>query len=134
MTFTMRVLRVLGSCSIAVLVLQPTAASAGQVTHRSVKRIVPGMVLERLRMTPGPVRVFVLEVRPGKGLTADVALGGQALPVYGRTVPEIARSAGAIAAINGDFGGFRPAHAFAQDGDLVQTPIRHGNVVAFSSD
>lgn len=111
-----------------------TAGPDGNATvgvRRTSEEIAPGLVLERLRFTRGPIRAFVLKLHLGKGLVPDVALGSRLLPVYGRTVPEITLANDAIAAINGDFGGFRPAHAFAQDGQLLQTPIRRGSVVGF---
>jgi hypothetical protein len=102
--------------SVALLVLvAPGPAHAST----KVRRIRPGMRLITI-VDPGPVRAFVLDVRPAT-TSLDVALGARRFPGYGRTVPQIAREAGAIAAINGDMGLIRPMHPFASDGELVQT-------------
>ena len=81
---------------------------------------------------PGPVRAFVLDVRPA-ATSLDVALGARRFPGYGRTVPQIAREADAIAAINGDMGLVRPMHPFAQDGELVQTLQPHAAMFGVST-
>jgi hypothetical protein len=117
-----------GVGALAVLVVRvPGSARAST----NVRRIRPGVRLIRI-VDPGPVRAFVLEVRPTVA-TIDVALGAGRFPGYGRTVPQIAREADAIAAVNGDMGLFRPTHPFARDGELVQTVQPHSGLFGISS-
>jgi hypothetical protein len=87
------------------------------------KRIAPGLLFTRIVERQVPRRTFVLKMDPSRAVTLDMALAQATLPAR-RTTSDIARAHDALAAINGDFsvrGVGRMVHAFAQDGDLVQT-------------
>ncbi|MGH2739339.1 MAG: phosphodiester glycosidase family protein [Actinomycetota bacterium] len=102
-----------------------SAKAKGGARQRS-RKVAPGVKYTTWRR-PGPRRVFVLKVNPRKAATIDTALAGNQLGNLERT-SSMAKRHGAVAAVNGDFAiaGPRPAHAFAEDGDLVQTPIQSG--------
>ena len=104
-----------------------SAGSGGRKrTWSIVRKVAPGVKLIRIRR-PGPVRVFALRVDPRVRRPIDVALAGGGLAGLQRT-RAIARRHRALAAINGDFAlpGGKPAHAFAEDGDLKQTSFMSG--------
>lgn len=99
------------------------------------RRIAPGLLFTKIIEKKIPRRTFVLKIDPSRPLTVDFALATKQLPAR-RTTGEIARRAGALAAVNGDFGSrkARPAHPFAQDGDLVQTATQQGPLFALRVD
>jgi hypothetical protein len=101
---------------------------------RHVRELTPGLTWTRIRER-GPERVNVLTVDPATTMTLDVAMPTEVLAGYQR-VNDIATANGAIAAINGDFSVSpgRPIHAYAEDGDLRQTPLQQGPVFAASQD
>lgn len=101
---------------------------------RHVRELTPGLTLTRIRER-GPERVNVLTVDPATAMTMDVAMPTGVL-AGSQPVSEIAAAHGAMAAINGDFGvpPGRPIHAYAEDGDLRQTPLQQGPVFAPSQD
>lgn len=85
-----------------------------------------------------PRRIYLLTFDPEASPGAlDVTLARQQLPGYA-TVSAMAMREGAIAAVNGDFGLYpgRPAHGFADDGVLLQTPVvgKMGNGFGLSAD
>ena len=86
--------------------------------RRKIK-VAPGVRYERTRKAKSDV--YVLRVKPEAAATLDVALSNDRLSGHERTT-RMSKRHGAIAAINGDFGmpTGRPAHTFAEDGDLKQ--------------
>jgi hypothetical protein len=98
-------------------------------------RIAPGLTFTRIIDKRTPRLTYILRMQPAKPVALDVALAGDALPTR-RTVLEIAKAHGAIAAVNGDFGSNdgRPAHPFAEDGELVETSIQRGPLFALAQD
>jgi Phosphodiester glycosidase len=93
--------------------------------RRSSNRVARGVKLIRVAMSSGPVAVYELRIDPSQESTLDVAMPGHTLGSYAR-VSTMAQAHNAIAAVNGDYSrNGRPLHAFAQDGDIVQTGI-HG--------
>ena len=91
-----------------------------------------GLKLMRIQDRRGPNRIRVLKVNPGTRLTLDVALANETIPGHERTT-SMARRHDAIAAVNGDYtllpsdaGAGRPVNLFAEDGDLVTSPLIWG--------
>jgi hypothetical protein len=87
------------------------------------KKIAPGVLFTRIVERQVPRRTFVLKIDPSKAVTVDMALAKSRMPAR-RETSGIARAHDALAATNGDFSVRdvgRMVHAFAQDGDLVQT-------------
>ncbi|HSJ51169.1 MAG TPA: phosphodiester glycosidase family protein [Actinomycetota bacterium] len=117
-------------CLISLLVAVPAGADRegdpeGRTARAPIiktRRIAPGLTFTRIVQRKIPRRTFVLRMKPSKPVTLDVTLATASLP-SNRTVQQIAKAHGALAAVNGDFGSpslGRPSHAFAQDGNLVQ--------------
>ena len=102
---------------------------------RFTKTIAPGLTFTKIVDRKTPRRIFVLTVDIARPLTMDVALAGARLPARART-SRIAKRAGALAAVNGDFFTLAgaPLHAFLQDGQLVQTSTVIGVSFAVSKD
>lgn len=125
------------SC-LALAVFAGVAADtvgAGESAVRDVRtrKIAPGLTFTRIAQKRIPRRIFVLRMDPSQPVTLDVTLARNRLPASA-PVSDIARRAGALAAVNGDFGSReRPTHVFAQDGDLLQTADR-GALFALRAD
>jgi hypothetical protein len=87
------------------------------------RTIAPGVTYRKLHLSGPDNDVYVVKVSLPRFSSMDVSLGGK-LPGSER-LADIASSHGAVAAINGDFpvvdDEYRPAHPFAEDGDLKQT-------------
>src|SRR6266571_1119447 len=98
-------------------------------------KIADGLWLTRIVQKKVPRRIFVLTVDLSTALTTDVALSNDSLPGFERPT-SMAKRHGAIAAINGDFGlrSGRPAHSFAEDGELKQTQFAFGQDTAVTQD
>jgi hypothetical protein len=97
------------------------------------KRIAPGLIFTKIVEKKIPRRTFVLRVDLRKQISLDVTLAGARLPAR-RTLSEIAKRAGALAGVNGDYGLSRPVHPMAQDGELVQTSDQLGTLFAVTRD
>lgn len=109
--------------------------SSGRPIVKTTK-IAPGLTLTKITEKKIPRRTFVLTADLSKPITLDVALAGPQLPAR-ETTGAIAKSAGALAAVNGDFSTpsvGRPVHLFAEDGKLVQTAFQQGDMFAVSKD
>jgi WD40 repeat protein len=91
---------------------------------KKVTKVAPGVKFLKQRYQDS--NVFVVRFKPGFKPTLDVALGGNTLAGRQR-VSTMAKQAGAVAAINADFPlpSGRPAHPFAQDGDLKNSSFVH---------
>jgi hypothetical protein len=82
-------------------------------------KVVPGVRYSRIRRAGSDV--YVLKVSTEGAVTLDTALSNDRLAGHEKT-SRMAKRHGAVAAINGDFGlpTGRPAHTFAEDGELDQ--------------
>ena len=92
---------------------------------RVIRRtIAPGLRYTKIVDRRTPRRIFVLRADvANEPIAFDVTLAGPTLG-YRAAVPEMARRAGALAAVNGDFSSrrvARPIHAFVEDGVFVQS-------------
>ena len=112
--------------ALAASVLASSASAPAQAgMRRSSSRVARGVKLVRIVRSTGPVAIYELRIDPSQESTVDVAMPGHAIGGYA-TVSTMAKAHNAIAAINGDYSrSGRPQHAFAQDGDIVQTGV-HG--------
>lgn len=125
--------------ALGATILAPADAPARARDERArarlvtTRRIAPGLVFIRIVERKIPRRTFVLRVNLRKAISLDVALARSRLPAR-RPLSEIAKAAGALAGINGDFGLARPVHPMAQDGELVQTSDQLGTLFAVTRD
>lgn len=146
MTHTASFLRLIGAFSIAAVIASglislpegDTSLAAGRYRSRT-RRVAPGVSLTRMVDRRGPNRISVLRVNLAR-TTFDVALAKDALPGL-QTTSSMARQAGAIAAVNGDY--FlthghewmgRPVNTYAEDGELKASPMIWGRNVAPKQD
>lgn len=129
-------------CLIA-LVVDGSARTVGATATRStsplrtthtVKKIARGLRLEKIVDKRTPRRIFVLKANLEQAIAFDVALAGPSFPMR-ETTTRIANRAGAIAAVNGDFGSRSGTvtHPFAEDGELVRTSDQLGTMFAVSA-
>ncbi len=97
-------------------------------------QLAPGVTLRTLADRRGPWSGKVVTVAPEATWRLDTVLAQDALPGL-ETTSAMARRTDAVVAVNGDFAlaGGRPAHAFAKNGRLVQTPQLLGRNVAVES-
>jgi hypothetical protein len=140
---TIRRRAAIATTALAVLVAltlapDPAAARRPPSTLKPIVKttqVAPGLTFTRIVERQRPRRTFVLAADLSKPLTFDVTLARTALPGAAKT-SEIAKRAGALAAVNGDFSVLhagRPVHPFAFDGQLAQSgPI--GPAFAVSRD
>lgn len=133
---------------VAALFLALTSFSAGTSPDASARsryrkrttRVAAGMTLTRMVDRRGPNRIKILRMKPASQLTLDVALANEKLPGH-ETTSSMASRKGAVAAINGDFtllpsdaGAGRPVDLFAEDGELLASPLIWGRNFAISHD
>ena len=118
-------------CLLAIVAVM-TPAVAGMRT--ATFHLRPELVLRKIRASSGPQQIRVLQLTPGVNVP-DIAPATQQYPMWSRT-STMAAGAGAIAAINGDFGaeGGRPKHPLMIDGELWTTGTSAGVDVAWSAD
>lgn len=123
-----RCLTVTSAIALALALITMASLQRGvadATMRRSSSRVARGVKLVRVTMSSGPVAIYELRIDPAQESTIDVAMPGHSLGGYAR-VSTMAQAHNAIAAINGDYSrSGRPLHAFAQDGEIVQTGI-HG--------
>ncbi len=102
---------------------------------RRVRGLAAGVSHQVLRDPSGPFVADVTRVVLADVSSPDTVLGGGRLGVL-EPPTTMARRAGAVAAINGDYylGSGRPVHAFAADGRLIQTEQVPGRAVGFTRD
>ncbi|MGE5461275.1 MAG: phosphodiester glycosidase family protein [Solirubrobacterales bacterium] len=115
-------------------ILAPPKAVAGPPDHRAAHELVSGLTLIRLRWDDAPVRAFVLRIDLTSDVTSEVALGRPAYPALSASVADIAARSDAVAAVNGDFGDYRPLGPFVHDGRVVQSGLQSEAVLAISAD
>jgi hypothetical protein len=123
------------AASVLIATHPQAPAVAGGRTKQWVRVIAPGLTLTRIVEPKAPRRIYVLTVDPREDLTLDVALAQDRLGAIERTSSMAARH-GALAAVNGDFGSSsgRPAHPYAEDGELVQTSRVLGTLLTIADD
>ena len=109
----------------------PAAAGSRFEVHKHA--IAAGVVWERIVDSNGPNRINVLIVTPSATVTVDAASAGPFPQREGTS--EMGRAAGAVAAINGDFGAFegRPTDPFVMDATWVEDGFQQGQMFAMSS-
>jgi phosphodiester glycosidase len=93
------------------------------MVSQTITTLAPGLTLTRIKLSSGPVRISVLRVNLAKAVMVDTTLSAPSFGTYA-TVSDMAQANGAIAAINGDFGlwrPLRPMHSFSDDGTLATT-------------
>ena len=102
---------------------------------RRIRGLAPGVSHQVLRDPSGPFVADVTRVVLSDVSSPDTVLGGGRLGVL-EPATAMARRAGAVAAINGDYylGSGRPVHAFATDGRLSQTEQVPGRAVGLTRD
>jgi phosphodiester glycosidase len=125
-------------CLAALLAPLPSGAEDDHEPRAPIvkkRKIAPGVTFTRIIQRQVPLRTFVLRIDPSKPVTLDVSLAAAVLGSR-RTVLEIAKAHGALAAVNGDYtvrDAGRPTRPFAQDGELVQSGGR-GPMFALARD
>ncbi|MCI0636156.1 MAG: phosphodiester glycosidase family protein [Actinobacteria bacterium] len=98
------------------------------------RTIAPGLTYKKIVQKKIPRRTFVLRLNLVKAITLDVTIADAALPSRDE-LTDIVRRAGALAGVNGDFGGLgNPVHPFAQDGELLRTTRALGSLFAVTRD
>lgn len=107
----------------SILASQPTSAGAAAIT----REIAPGITYKRITQPKIPRVTHIVRLDPASGYTLDVVQAKPKLPGMD-TVANMTKDNGAIVGINGDFGILpgRPAHLFADDGELFQPAILGG--------
>src|SRR5436190_23146214 len=117
-------LGIIGVVAATALALHPVSQAQGdQVLFRSTSQVAPGVQLTKMH-TAGPNHEYILDIDPSVAGAIDVTTAHATLPGFSRT-SDMAQQLHANAAVNGDFGlsPGRPAHLFAEDGELMQTTI-----------
>jgi exopolysaccharide biosynthesis protein len=112
-----------------------TPAPAPRRVIEKTSKIAPGLILKKYVDKKLPRHTFELIADLSTPLTLDVTLGAKSLPARA-TVSDMAKRAGALAAINGDFTNphvGRPIHPYLQDGQFLQTVQQLGAVFSVSA-
>jgi hypothetical protein len=129
----------LAAVLVGAILTQPSAVSAaGTVSGDSVtiteRTIAPGLVYRRVVDPAGPWVIHELDLDPAQSLPLDTIVAGR-MGSYGRT-SVMASSAGALAAINGDFSVWpgRPMHPFTDDGSLKESGLQAGGTFGLDRD
>ena len=117
-----------------------TSPASERYQTRAARRVAPGVKLLRILDRRGPNRIRVLKVDPTQRPTIDVALANGRIPGHERTTSIAARHR-AVAAVNGGFtirlpreGAGRPVHTYAEDGELIASPLVWGRNFSISED
>lgn len=107
----------------AILASQVASAGAAAIT----REVAPGITYKRISQPKIPRVTHVVKLDPASGYTLDVVQAKPKLPGMD-TVANMTRDNDGIVGINGDFGILpgRPAHLFADDGELFQPAILGG--------
>ena len=124
-------LLLLGASLAPSAVAEREPAAAAKIVK--TKKIAPGLTYTKIVEKKIPRRTFILTVDLAEALTLDVTLGKSALP-SNRVLSRIAKQAGALAGVNGDYGSGKPIHPFAQDGQLVNSSTQLGALFAVTRD
>jgi len=133
-------LRLLLFAVFVISLFAPSAASAYQVISKTTSEeiITRGVVLQTISMrtNEGPLNVYILEVDLSDPyLELDTLIGEEGVIFKNMTVTEMARRAGAVAAINGDFfqmgDSGKPIGLSYQSGRLVGSPPQRDDMYGF---
>jgi exopolysaccharide biosynthesis protein len=118
-------------CAIAIAAVGAPAV-AGTRTSATF-HLTPVVSLKKVHDSVGPQQIRVLTLSPATGVP-DIAPASQQFPMWSHT-STMAADAGAIAAVNGDFGtsGGAPKHMLMVDGELWTTGQSGGTVAAWSA-
>lgn len=118
---------------------RPSADAADRYTIKR-QRVAPGVRLLKIRDRRGPNQIRVLKLNPSSSYTLRMELAHNEIPDHERTSSMAARN-GALAAINGDYtllpsdpAKGRPVHTFAQEAELVTSPLLYGRNFALTAD
>lgn len=132
-------LAALMSAVVGLVAIAASGSAAGRYRISS-RRIARGVTLMEIKDRRGPNRIRVLKITPASSVTLDVALATDELPGH-ETTSSMARRAGALAAINGDFtllpgsaGSGRPVNTFIEDGHLKASPLIWGRNFSINQD
>jgi hypothetical protein len=130
---------VMMSVAAATMPSAPEVKAAGRYRIRS-ERVATGVRLFRIRDRRGPNRIRVLKLAPASPFTLDMELANDVIPGHETTSSMAARN-GAVAAINGDYTllpsdryAGRPVHMFAQNSELITSPLFYGRNFAMTPD
>ncbi|MGE5226933.1 MAG: phosphodiester glycosidase family protein [Planctomycetaceae bacterium] len=109
------------------------AATRGRTV--TSKRIAKGVVYRRIVDPKGPWVVYTITVAPSAKNAIDPILAASTMGPLART-SQMAQAGGAIAAINGDFGGWygHPTHPAVDDGDVVVSGTLSGATLGVTPD
>jgi hypothetical protein len=131
MSSTRAAVGLLAALLVGSAVAQPSgalAAGAGPSDGITIaeRTIAPGLVYRRIVDPTGPWVIHELDVDPAQSLALDTVTAGP-MGSWART-SAMASSAGAMAAINGDFSMWpgRPRHPFTDDGSLKESGLQAG--------
>lgn len=127
------------SVAAATMPAAPEVKAAGRYRVSS-ERVASGVRLIRMRDRRGPNRIRVLRLSPASPFTLDMELAHDVIPGHERTSSMASRN-GAVAAINGDYTllpsdryAGRPVHTFAQNSQLMTSPLVYGRNFAMTPD
>jgi Tol biopolymer transport system component len=100
---------------------------------KTSRKVIKGVRFTQMRKAKSDV--YVLKIDPNRAPRIDLALSNDRLPGREKT-SRMAKRHKAVAAINGDFGtpSGRPAHTFAEDGDLKQVSFAVAPTFAMTQD
>ena len=140
---TIRLLALLVCLALCALLAVGTAGArsrpgapgvAPSAPIEKTRKIAPGLFYTKIIEKQVPRRTFVLRMDLSTAITLDVALAEPSLPAR-RALSRIVQRAGALAGVNGDFGGLgNPVHPFAQDGNFLHTTDALGTLFAVTRD
>lgn len=126
----------LGVVALLAATLAGPTAHATPTTRAHVRVLAPGVALTTTFDRRVPLRTYVLWIDPSQGASIGMTIANGGLGALQQT-SDMARDAGAIAAVNGDFGSAlsaRPMHPFALNGELAQTSPMLGVMFSISAD
>jgi exopolysaccharide biosynthesis protein len=123
---------VIGACAIAIVVVVAPAIASTRTS--ATFHLATDVSLKKVRDSVGPQQIRVLTVSPGTSVP-DIASADHQFPMWSHT-STMAANAGAIAAVNGDFGTAtgQPKHMLMIDGELWTTGQSEGTVAAWSAE
>jgi len=122
----------LGMLVVAAIAVPPAAPAAPTVATYALN---PNLQLTTSRFPIKPVEARTLTITPAADAVPDIVPASTHYPLYALT-SNMAAHAGALAAVNGDFGTDRrqPTHVLMIDGELWTSGAQPGAAVAWSED
>jgi hypothetical protein len=122
----------LGMLTVAAITAAPPAPAAPTIATYPLN---PDLQLTTSRFPIKPVEARTLTITPAADAVPDIVPASTHYPLYTLT-STMAAHAGALAAVNGDFGTPRrqPTHALMIDGELWTSGAQPGAAVAWSED